>query len=178
MRPLALLLLPLLLMAAGCQGCHPAAPPPEEPLAADTVQSLREALQNLAYASDYVAEGHVQLDDGVSDAGGGTAALDSAYAEGDLDGDAQPEAVAVLATSAGGSGTFFDLVVVQRRGGRLVHAASAPLGDRVEVRQITIDEGGRIRVQLLAHAPYDPFCCPSLDTTLTFTFAGGRLVQE
>ncbi len=77
---------------------------------------------------------------------------------GDLDGDGQPEAVAVLTASAGGSGVLSYLVVVTRDAGKLRNVATTLLGDRVQIRSIRIDDR-KIVVSGVRAGAGDPACC-------------------
>src|SRR5262245_21150426 len=59
---------------------------------------------------------------------------------GDLDGAAPDEAVVILTENRGGTGTVSYLAVVARRAGRLVNVATAPVGDRVQLRDVRIEK--------------------------------------
>ena len=83
---------------------------------------------------------------------------------GDLDGDGQPEAVAVLAFSTGGSGVRSYLVVVTRDAGKLRNTATTLLGDRVQIRSVQINDR-KIVVSAVRAGAGDPACC------------GGELVE-
>ena len=86
--------------------------------------------------------------------------LDGLRLEGDLDGDGVPEAVALVAASEGGSGSFVHLAVVTRRGRSVESVATARIGDRVQVRSGAI-ENGRIQLDLLEPGQQDAACCPT-----------------
>ena len=60
---------------------------------------------------------------------------------GDLDGNGVDEAVVLLWTNSGGSGTFNYVAVAGRRGDDVVNLGTAPLGDRVQVRAARVVEG-------------------------------------
>ena len=90
-------------------------------------------------------------------------------AHGDLDGDAVPDAAAVVFIDRGGSGTFIHLLAMRNRDGTPVQAGRAVLGDRVRVHSLAIS-GGRIYVAMLAHGPGDGLCCPSVEVTRAFTY--------
>jgi heat shock protein HslJ len=83
---------------------------------------------------------------------------------GDLDGDGQPEAVAVLTFSTGGSGVRSYLVVVTRDAGRLRNTATTLLGDRVQIRSVRINDR-KIVVSAVRAGAGDAACC------------GGELVE-
>lgn len=98
----------------------------------------------------------------------------AALALGDLNGDGQPEAAVVLVSNFGGSGSFYEITVLINRGQDLEQTNNLELGDRVEIKKLTI-AGGKIRLDLLTHGPDDPMCCPSQKATLIFGLASGRL---
>ena len=82
-------------------------------------------------------------------------------ADGDLNGDGIDDAAVVFAVSGGGSGTFYSLAAVINQGGAAVHVSSALLlGDRIQLEALSIEEGV-ITVQMVAHGPQDPMCCPT-----------------
>ena len=61
---------------------------------------------------------------------------------GDLDGDGDDEAVALLHYNFGGSGVFAHLAVVARdAAGGVVNLATVGIGDRVQLRSAAVDEG-------------------------------------
>lgn len=79
---------------------------------------------------------------------------------GDLDGNGDPETVALLAVSGGGSGTFSHLAVAGWDAkGRVRVRAVAPLGDRVQVRYARI-EAGELRIDTVEAGEGDGACCP------------------
>ena len=94
---------------------------------------------------------------------------------GDLDNDGQPAAAVVLVSNSGGSGTFVYLALVQPRDGALENVATSFLGDRVQVKSLSI-EGEHLVVTLLSHAPDDPACCPSQEEVRLFRLSGEQLI--
>jgi hypothetical protein len=103
--------------------------------------------------------------------------LPELVAYGDLNGDGRNEAVVLLASDSGGSGTFLYLAAVEARDGAPSNLATTLLGDRVQVKAITID-GGRILVDSLSHAADDPACCPTLDSSRAFRLQDDRLIDD
>ena len=90
-------------------------------------------------------------------------------------------AAVILVTDPGGSGTFYDLVVVEDRRGRAVEAASAALGDRVRVESLTLarrDGQMELHVGLVVHGPDDPLCCPARPLVRAFVWTGRALVPR
>lgn len=64
-----------------------------------------------------------------------------------------PGAAVVLASSGGGSGVFFDLYALDATGQPI---AKDSLGDRIQVRSLSINGAGHIVVDLLVHGPNEP----------------------
>lgn len=95
---------------------------------------------------------------------------------GDLDGDGVAEGVVLLVAETGGSGSFRHVAAVALRGDRAVSVATAPLGDRVRVRALSVEQGV-VRIELVRHAPGDPACCPTRGETRELTLRDGRLVE-
>jgi hypothetical protein len=98
------------------------------------------------------------------------------YALGDLNGDGVPDAAVILATNSGGSGVFVDLAAVVNDKGTPKHIASAALGDRVQIKSISIN-AGEIIVALVKQGPNDPLCCPSQPLTLKFKLQSDKLIS-
>jgi hypothetical protein len=166
----------ILLAAAAVNGCGDrGGDPVANPLA------LRD-LQNAEYPSQWPASGRARLVNGrFREAAAPGAATDIVvrttdnYAFGDLDGDGDGDAVVVLESDPGGSGVFFDLAAVLNRDGIPYPMAPVPLGDRVQVNDVSIREGN-VRVDLVKHGPDDPQCCPTLDVSLQYRMEENRLV--
>ena len=144
-----------------------------------------EQLANTEYESPTPAEGTIRLSDGAyrlavapgSASETSIVLLPDLLAFGDLDGDGAGDAAAVLAGSAGGSGTFISLAALRNYGGSPRHVATAYLGDRVRVTSVTIDSG-EITIGLISHVPGDPLCCPTRETTRRFRLRQGSLVES
>jgi hypothetical protein len=143
-----------------------------------------DQLTNAEFDSPAPAEGPIRLADGVyQEAAAPDAAssisvrlLPDLAAFGDLDRDNQSDAAVILAGSGGGSGTFISLAAVKNENGLPGHAATAYLGDRVQVSSVVIDSG-EIVVTLTEHAPSDPLCCPRLKTERRFRLEDGSLTE-
>ncbi len=144
-----------------------------------------EALMNADYHSDWPADGVAELEDGQYEeeiVPGAASKLvivvyPDMYAFGDLNGDGVDDAAVVLATSAGGSGTFISLEAVVNEQGTPKHAASAQLGDRARINSLMI-ESGKVTVNLVTHGPNDPMCCPSQEASQEYKLQGDALVQQ
>jgi len=147
--------------------------PPEAPPGEITAAELGAA----TYVSRHLAEGRVTLRDARYEdrERGIVVSLLPEYAVGDLNGDGLPDAAVLLATSMGGSGVFQDLaVVLATPDSEPRNVASVFLGDREPVDRIRI-ENGEIALELLAHGPGDPMCCPTLAVTRRFRLVDGHI---
>ena len=102
---------------------------------------------------------------------------------GDLDHDGTTDALAVVWTSGGGSGTFMELASFQldspTQSGedRWVRSGAVSLGDRVRVRAMT-ESSGTVELHVTRHGPDDPMCCPTVDTVLSFEVVDGRVGES
>ena len=95
---------------------------------------------------------------------------------GDLDGDGLPDAVVLLVYSGGGSGVFHSLAAVLNEQGRLRHASSIALGDRIQVKSLSMN-GARVAARLVVHGQGDAMCCPTQLVFREFGLEQGRLVE-
>lgn len=143
-----------------------------------------EQLRNAEYPSQWPSSGLARLVNGVyrEPAARGSATeiivrATTLHAFGDLDGDGATDAVIALEGDPGGSGVFFDLVPVLNRGGQPLPLAPTALGDRVEIKSVSVSSDGSVSVQMLKHGPDDPQCCPTLDVVLRYRLEGDRLVN-
>lgn len=102
-----------------------------------------------------------------------TGSLEGFQLAADLDADGSGEVVTIAWSSFGGSGTFHSLLVSNSEGEEL---ARADLGDRVQLRSGTI-ENGQIVLHTVEAGPGDALCCPGQKRCRSFTFDGGRLVE-
>ena len=144
------------------------------------------SLRNAEYSSAWTASGRARLRDGQyrAPAAPGAATeirvslLDrmTAWTAG-----GRRYAAVILVTDPGGSGTFYDLAVVEDRRGRPVEVASAPLGDRIRVESLILalrDGQTELHVGLVGHAPDDPLCCPTRRIVRAFVWDGRSLVAR
>lgn len=143
-----------------------------------------DALRNATYAGIY--DQPIPLTDGKYEGEpfveGGASRPTVVFADlfatfGDLNGDGIEDAAVILAENSGGSGVFIYLAAVVDRDGAPVNAATHLLGDRVEIKSMTIDNR-QIVVNMLTQGPDDPFCCPTLEVTVPFGLEGDQLVER
>jgi hypothetical protein len=144
-------------------------------------QTWEAALQNAEYRTQWTPEGVVRLENGEyrAPAAPGSAseiviALTEYVAVGELKGESA--AAAILNTSGGGSGTFYELHLMVERNGQLHDVAWALLGDRVQINSLSIEDN-EIVVDMVTHGPDDPMCCPTQQVVQTYALQGDALVQ-
>jgi hypothetical protein len=136
-------------------------------------------LRNATYRSLNAESGTVQLSDGRFEdpAGSLTVRLTDFYAIGDIDGDEVADAVVVLATETGGTGTFISLAGLVNVEGGLQPAGVVLLGDRVRVSELSI-VNGLVRVDYLRQGTSDPLCCPTQEASGVYALRRGLLVPQ
>jgi hypothetical protein len=100
--------------------------------------------------------------------------LEETIAYGDVDGDGIEDAVVPLATNTGGSGVFMDIVLMSGESGTAAQIASAYLGDRVIINEITA-QLELVTVNMVIAGPNDPSCCPTQEVTVTYAYREGTL---
>ncbi len=98
------------------------------------------------------------------------------YTFGDLTGDGIDDAVVFLAENSGGSGAFTYVAAVENRQGLPVNIGTAFLGDRGELKSVTIEDG-KISVDMITQGPDDPMCCATLEVIKSFMVENGELVE-
>lgn len=138
-----------------------------------------DVLANMEYKSEWTQSGTAPLVNGEyrEQAAPGSATetvvmLTPFVAYGELNG--EPAAAVILATDAGGSGTFYELAVVVQRDGQPVHLTSTLLGDRVQISSLEMVDNA-ILVDMVAHGPDDPMCCPTQRVRRSYVLEGDQL---
>ena len=182
----------LVLLLAACAPQSPTLPPadtatalPPLPTAVPTlppsptpVELNLDQLKNATYTLMAINNVPVKLIDGklnFSDPANNMNAegqLIEPVAFGDLNGDGLKDAAVIIATNTGGSGTFHELIVVLAQKGQ---AADLQIGDRIQEKQLTIQDG-KIILDYLRQGPKDGLCCPSEHAKTTYQFQNGKLV--
>jgi hypothetical protein len=109
--------------------------------------------------------------------GGSTFTLHPTHAIGDLDGDGQADAVAILVESSGGTGSFYYMFALLNRDGQPAQAGEPEwLGDRTVIERLAIDRKGVITLRYITHRDNDPSCCPTMKIEDRFRVQDGKLV--
>ena len=184
----SLSLISMLIAALVMSACTPAAnsttsiPPTQVPQNSSNANPhlTLDQLKNSTYPSSFTASGRIQLTNGQATqdiaASKLTVQLADQYTFGDLNGDSLEDAAVVLISNSGGSGTFFDLAAVLNQNGRPNSVAAIQIGDRVQIKSISV-AAGLININMIAHGPSDPLCCPSVEVTQTYQLQGDQLIQ-
>ena len=142
----------------------------------------RAQLETFTYnfgAASSVEGGKVPLAHGTwtDSASGSTFTLHPTHALGDLDGDRQPDAVAIVVESTGGTGSFYYLFAIMNRDGSAVQLGEPEwLGDRTVIQRLSIDRKGIISIRYLTHDDNDPACCPTMKIEDRYRVENGKLI--
>lgn len=96
-------------------------------------------------------------------------------ARGDLDGDGENEAVAIVTENYGNSGTFVFLAVYQYLNNEPVFVSSIFIDDQPLFNELAIEDG-EIFVDVAMHDADDPTCCPSIKTKRRYWLNGVNLI--
>jgi hypothetical protein len=178
---LAALIVCAALLAGGC-GPRPG-DAPAEPAATDSPAApspiSAEALLDATYPSLMLSAGTATLTDGrYSDPLQGITItlLPAPMAQGVIAGEAVT--AVLIAESGGGSGTFISVILMREVDGELQSIASASLGDRPRVKDLQLDDQGRLTVDLLQVGAHDKFCCPATPMTVEYSYRAGELVGQ
>lgn len=98
------------------------------------------------------------------------------YRIGKVAGSDADAAVVFLSESSGGSGTFLYLAVVEKKNGVLVNTATTLMGDRLQIRDVRM-ENGTIALDVLQAGPQDAACCPGELATRHWQLKANQLVE-
>jgi hypothetical protein len=176
------LALPVLLLAiVACDGhtdnsdavVAPAAAPPTLPeLLNATYAGVEDTPVTLV---DGEWRGDPYVEGGASRPSAGLARQFSLF--GDVDNDGIDEAVVLIWTSSGGSGTYDFIAVMDRdSAGAVVNTGTAALGDRVKVQTAQVVDG-QVILEVIEAGPEDAACCPRQKVRRTFQLQASGLTE-
>jgi heat shock protein HslJ len=157
---------------------------PSEPTKAAMQAPTLKEIKNASYSGIEGLKGSVKLVDGrwkgrPYKKGSATRPVVSLVGDfritGDLDGDGTDDAVVLLNYAPGGTGQLLHLAVMARKKGKIQNLATTLIGDRVQIRDVRIEQK-RIFVDIIQAGPKDAMCCPGEVTTRGWTLEpGGKL---
>jgi len=85
------------------------------------------------------------------------------------------EAVAVIYSETGGSGTFVYLNLYLERNNKMEQSGYPVfLGDRIKVKKVSIQDK-KVILDLITHGKGEPLCCPTTKEVWEFKVVNGRL---
>ena len=174
---LMLLILPVGFLAFACESSQdrPSESPAPE---AQAVAPGMDQLRNAEYRGFENISGAVKLSDGhwegepIAPGAASRPTVDfvmDVVRAGDLNADGSPEAAVLLLARSGGTGSFYHLAVVGFRNEEVTNLATRLVGDRVQLRDIRIEDG-RLLLDVVQAGDEDPACCPGELATRAFEF--------
>lgn len=132
-----------------------------------------EQLSDFSYTLPYDPN-PIQLKNGTYEGASLLVKMADLNASGDLNGDGLEDWVILVSANTGGSGVFESLVAVLNQNGVPQQAGTAMLGDRVQVKSLSIQQG-EIFLDLVVQGPNDPQCCPSQPQKSTYRLTDSGL---
>lgn len=153
----------------------------EIPVTSNQASLSVDSLKNMEYRTGFTSTGSAQLVNGeyrepaLTDTTEETIVkIRESVVYGELP-DGQLAAAAVLTTTSGGSGVFYELALVIDMNGEPINIGIVFLGDRIEIQSIKFDKGG-ILVEMIKQGPDDPMCCPKQRVLQRYQMDGSALV--
>ena len=144
---------------------------------------LAATLGNLSYEGIFDGEA-VTLTDGLYTYTEGDSAaqpvvrlLDRLVAHGDLDGDGDEDAVALIEHDSSGTGRFTYLAPVLDVWTAPAPAPALMLGDRIQMKSLAIEDG-EVVAEYIAQGPGDGQCCPTYNVRSVYNWQDGALVES
>ena len=181
--PLGASLIALVLAACGGKSAPPApapAPVPAGPPPAPTLEQLQSATVSGVF-DQAVTLANGKYQGPPVEAGAATRPelllWEPTVHFGDVDGQPGNEAVAVLGSTAGGSGEFVWVAVFGLRDGQLANLGTAAVGDRARLQSLWL-ERGKIIMDVVEVGPGEPACCGTQVARKTYAMQDGKLAQE
>lgn len=154
----------------------PTPAPVVAPLTLAQLGSATYTVQDAPGGKVTLASGKAEVEQAPGSASKYTAQIAEPLANGAMND--KPYAAAVLITSGGGSGTFYNLAVVPNENGKPGTGLTALLGDRIKVASIAFQNNATV-VNYLDRKPEEPFtAAPSVPVTKSFIInSAGALVE-
>ncbi len=90
--------------------------------------------------------------------------------------DRRPAAAVILMESGGGTGLRHYLALVGRDGAAVRNVSTVAVGDRVALRALSIRDAAVV-LDVIAHGPGEPACCPTQKQRRTWRFEKGTLTE-
>jgi heat shock protein HslJ len=143
---------------------------------AGATSAFAQQVRNATYRSSALDQDLPLVAGAFEDQAERVSAVLARVAYGDLNGDGVVDAVVLLISAGGGSGSFVELFAVLNEDEMAKPVASTFLGDRVVVQDISV-AGPLVRVELLTHGARDPSCCAALSVKQNRVFTGNSLYQ-
>jgi len=171
-------MLAVLALVCGCARVGGSADRPSEASAAQPARAAKSP-----ESASYLIDGRVvRLRDGKHDelaapasASHRTTEVWGAPVRADLDGDGDQDAVVILATEQGGSGTFYYVAVAELDRGAYTGSGGALLGDRIVPQRVTFADGV-VTVDYAERRPGEPMSAPpSVTASKHFVYRDGVL---
>ena len=143
--------------------------------AANAMQLTVNSLKNGSYSGIYedtvvtLTDGHYQ--------GEGDAAqqrvdiIDGSERFGDLNNDGVADAIVLLMENSGGTATNTYVAAQLNRGALPVDGGAVWVGDRIQIKSITI-ENGQVVLEIVTQGPEDALCCATLQVRKSYGFDG------
>jgi heat shock protein HslJ len=103
--------------------------------------------------------------------------LDDIFLTGNVTADDAEDAVLFVSESAGGTGAFLSMALVEREGTMVRNSATIAIGDRVQIREAKIDQG-IITLEVVQQGPDDPLCCPGELMSRSWKWESGDLIEQ
>jgi hypothetical protein len=95
---------------------------------------------------------------------------------GDLDNNGKDDAVVILDSTCGGSGSFRELSIILNQNGKPYYLTSKDLGDRVIINSINIEQG-IITLDMVVHGQDEGLCCPTLRKIFKYRLSKNQLIE-
>jgi heat shock protein HslJ len=95
---------------------------------------------------------------------------------GDMNGDGVEESAVFLNLSTGGTGQLLHIAVAGRRGGRVENLATRLIGDRIQIRDLRI-QNRKLHIDVVRAGVGDALCCPGEIATEVWTLDGNAALR-